>query len=75
MTCLHQTGYSAPAMNRLHYKSAFVIRFDPNADIESGKIEGNVEHVASYQTQRFECLDELLSFFDRLLKEVHIGTD
>jgi hypothetical protein len=71
MTCLPRTGYSATAMNRLHYKAAFVIRFDPNANIESGKIEGSVEHVASYKTQRFNCLDELLSFVGRVLKEVH----
>ena len=57
-------------MNGLHYKTAFVIRFDPNADIESGRIEGRVEHVASYKTTRFHCLDELLSFVGLVLEEV-----
>jgi len=56
-------------MNGLHYKSAFVIRFDPNTDIEGGRIEGRVEHVASYKTKRFCCLGELLSFVGRVLKE------
>jgi len=52
------------------HKTAFVIRFDSNADIESGRIEGRVEHVASYRAKRFHCLEELLSFVDRVLKEV-----
>lgn len=60
-------------MNRLQHKTAFVIRFDSNTDIESGKIEGRVEHVASYKTTRFHCLDELLSFVGRVLEEV--GTE
>ena len=57
-------------MNGLHYKTAFVIRFDPNADIESGRIEGRIENVASYKTTRFHCLDELLSFVRLVLEEV-----
>jgi hypothetical protein len=57
-------------MNRLQYKAAFVIRFDPSADIESGRIEGRVEHVASYKTKRFHCVEELLLFVGRVLKEV-----
>jgi hypothetical protein len=58
-------------MNGLHYKTAFVIRFDPNTDIESRRIEGKVEHVASYKTTRFHCLDELLSFVGRVLEEAN----
>jgi len=57
-------------MKRLQYKTAFVIRFDSHTDIESGRIEGKVEHVASYKTTRFHCLDELLSFVGRVLEEV-----
>lgn len=57
-------------MKGMQYKAAFVIRFDPNADIDDGRIEGRVEHVASYQTKRFHCLEDLLSFVDRVLKEV-----
>jgi hypothetical protein len=33
-------------MNKLLHKTAFVIRFDTNSDIEGGIIEGKVEHVA-----------------------------
>jgi hypothetical protein len=57
-------------MNGLQYHAAFVIRFDANADIESGRIEGRVEHVASYRTKRFHCVEELLSFVGRVLEEV-----
>jgi hypothetical protein len=57
-------------MNRLQHNTAFVIRFDPDADIESGRVEGRVEHVASYKTKRFHSLGELLSFVGRMLKEV-----
>ena len=57
-------------MNGLPYKSAFVIRFDETADVESGRIEGRVEHISTYQTTRFHCLDELLSFIGCVLREV-----
>ena len=70
MTSWPKSDYSVPAMNGLQHKTAFVIRFDPNADIESGRIEGRVEHVASYKAKRFHGLDELLSFLGRVLREV-----
>ncbi|HWO02751.1 MAG TPA: hypothetical protein VNS63_26155 [Blastocatellia bacterium] len=57
-------------MNGLHYKTAFVIRFNPNADFDSGRVGGRVEHVASYKTKRFHSVEELLSFVDCVLKEV-----
>jgi hypothetical protein len=62
-------------MNGLQYKTAFVIRFDPNTDIESGRIEGKVEHVASYKTTRFRCLADLLSFVGLVLEEIAVEKD
>jgi hypothetical protein len=56
-------------MNKLLHKTAFVIRFDTNSDIEGGIIEGKVEHVASYKTKRFSCLEELLMFIGRMLRD------
>ena len=56
-------------MNRLPHKTAFVVRFDTTSDIESGVIEGKVEHVASFRTERFQSLDELLMFVDLMLRE------
>jgi hypothetical protein len=51
-------------------KSAFVIQFRPDADIDAGLFEGKVEHVASCQATRFHSLDELLTFMAIVLAEV-----
>ncbi|HKA21256.1 MAG TPA: hypothetical protein VKN18_23460 [Blastocatellia bacterium] len=56
-------------MNRLPHNTAFVVRFDPSSDIESGIIEGKVEHVASFRTERFQSLDELLMFVGLMLRD------
>lgn len=52
------------------YKGAFVIQFRPEADIEAGRFEGRVEHMASYTATRFHSLDELLGFIASVLTEV-----
>jgi hypothetical protein len=41
---------------------AFVIQFRPQTDIEAGRFEGRVEHIASYKATRFSSLDELHRF-------------
>jgi hypothetical protein len=41
---------------------AFVIQFRPEANVEQGRWEGRVEHVASGQARHFQSLDELLTF-------------
>ena len=56
-------------MNRLPHKSAFIVRFDTTSDIENGIIEGRVEHVASFKTERFQNLEELLLFVGLMLRE------
>lgn len=56
-------------MNRLHHKTAFVIRFDPNSESRADESR-RVEHLASFKTKRFHSLDELLSFVGRMLKDV-----
>jgi len=56
-------------MNNLLHKTAFVIRFDSTSDIEGGIVEGKVEHVASYRTKRFGCLEELLMFIGLMLRD------
>ena len=48
-------------------RSAFVVQFREHTDIDTGRIEGKVEHIASYEATRFHSLDELLAFFDRVL--------
>jgi hypothetical protein len=52
------------------YKAAFVVQFRSETEIETGRVEGRVEHIASYEATRFNSLDELLHFFARVLSEV-----
>ena len=51
-------------------RAAFVIQWRPETDIEAGRFEGSVEHIASYKATRFHSLDELLSFIARMLAEI-----
>jgi hypothetical protein len=44
------------------YKAAFVIQFRTETDIEAGRFEGKVEHVASFKAKRFHSLDEVFDF-------------
>jgi hypothetical protein len=57
-------------MQAWQYKGAFVIQFMAEADIESGRLEGRVEHVASSKAAHFHTLDELLVFLGRILTDV-----
>jgi hypothetical protein len=43
-------------------RAAFVIQWRPETDIEAGRFEGRVEHIASYNALRFHSLEELLTF-------------
>jgi hypothetical protein len=51
-------------------KASFVVQFRESTDIEAGRLEGRVEHIASYQTVRFHSVDELLAFISRVLADV-----
>ena len=57
-------------MEGSNYRFAFVIQFRPETDVEAGRLEGKVEHVASYEAARFSSLEELLSFIAKMLGEV-----
>lgn len=57
-------------MDQWQYTAAFVIQFRPETDIEAGRFEGRVEHVASCKAGRFHSLDELLAFIADVLTEV-----
>jgi hypothetical protein len=57
-------------MDQCQYNAAFVIQFRPETDIESGRFEGRVEHVASCKSTRFHSLDELLAFIASVLTDV-----
>jgi hypothetical protein len=51
-------------------KAAFVIQFRENVDFEAGRLEGKVEHIATYEASRFRSLEELLAFMARVLAGV-----
>jgi hypothetical protein len=58
-------------MEGWQYKAAFVIQFRPESEIEAGRFEGRVEHMASSRATRFHSLDDLLGFIARVLTEVN----
>jgi len=58
-------------MKGWQYRGAFVIQFRAQTDVEAGRFEGRVEHVASYNATRFHSLDELLRFIASVLTEVN----
>jgi hypothetical protein len=50
--------------------AAFVIQFREGTDLEAGRLEGKVEHIASYKAARFHSVDELIAFMARVLTEI-----
>lgn len=60
-------------MNGSKNKHTFVVSFSSDADFERGQIMGRVEHVSSYESERFQSLDELLSFVSRVSAKVRAG--
>jgi hypothetical protein len=57
-------------MEGWQYKAAFVIQFRPESEIEAGRFEGRIEHMASSRATRFHSLDQLLGFIATVLTEV-----
>ena len=51
-------------------KAAFVIQFRESTDVEAGRVEGKVEHIASYRSTRFHSAEELFAFIARVLAEI-----
>jgi len=70
MTDNARFAHSPLWMEEWQYRGAFVIQFRPETEIEGGRFEGRVEHVASCEATRFHSLEELLSFIARVLAEV-----
>lgn len=70
MTCFTRWAYYPFMMEGRQYKAAFVVQFRPETDIEAGRFEGGIEHVASHEARRFHSIDELLSFIAGVLTEV-----
>lgn len=70
MTWNHALTYSPSFMGGWQYNSAFVIQFRPETDLETGRFEGKIEHVASHKETRFSSLDQLINFMACVLQEV-----
>jgi hypothetical protein len=70
MTYFTRAHYYPFMMEGWQYKAAFVIQFRPETDVEAGRFEGRIEHIASYEATRFHSLDELLGFIASVLTEV-----
>lgn len=64
------SDYCPLLMEGWQYRAAFVIQFRAESDIEAGRFEGRVEHIASSKATRFHSLDELLRFIASVLTEV-----
>lgn len=70
MTYNRGAAYYPLIMTGWQYRAGFVIQFHPETEIEAGRFEGRVEHVASSESMRFHSLEELLGFIARVLAEV-----
>jgi hypothetical protein len=70
MTYYVWSDYCPLLMDGWQHKAAFVIQFRPETDVDAGRFEGRVEHIASYKATRFHSLDELLAFIASVLAEV-----
>jgi hypothetical protein len=60
-------------MERWQSKAAFVIQFREDTDIPAGRLEGKIEHIASYRAVRFHSVEELLPFISSVLAELKHG--
>jgi hypothetical protein len=61
--------------NGWHGKGAFVTQFRPETELEEGRFEGRVEHVASSRAAHFHSLDGLVAFMAQVLSEVRAASE
>ena len=50
-----------------------MIQFRKDTDIPAGRLEGKIEHIASYRAMRFHSVEELLAFTSSVLEELKSG--
>lgn len=50
-------------------KRAFVVQVRADAKVDQGQWQGRVEHLVSFQSARFQSLEELLAFMVKILSE------
>jgi len=57
------------AQPSLPVRRAFVVQFRAEADLEQSHFTGRVEHVSSGQATKFSSVEELVTFFRRILSQ------
>ena len=70
MTYNTRLPYSPLLMERWQYNAGFVVQFREDTDVEAGRLEGKVEHIASHEAIRFHSIEELLGFIASVLARV-----
>ena len=68
--CERRRRYCPLLMEGWQSKAAFVIQLREGTDVEAGKVEGRIEHIASYRSARFQSPDEMFAFIARVLNEI-----
>ena len=70
MTAIPQPTIVVREMDDWQSRAAFVIQVRQGAEIGPGRLEGRVEHIASYKAARFHSVDELVAFIVGVLTQV-----
>jgi hypothetical protein len=70
MTAVPQPAIVVCEMDEWQSRAAFVIQFRDGTDVGAGRLEGRVEHIATYKATRFHSLEELLAFLAGVLTEM-----
>jgi hypothetical protein len=70
MTVCEADRYCPLFMGGWQSNAAFVVQFRDDTDFTTGRIEGKVEHIASYTAARFNSVEELIAFMARVLSDL-----
>jgi hypothetical protein len=70
MTETRRFHYCPCCMEGWQLKAAFVIQFRESTDVQAGRVEGKIEHIASYRAARFRSVNELMAFISSVLAEI-----
>jgi hypothetical protein len=54
-------------------QGAFVVQLQADTEFGAGRVSGRIEHVVSGQATAFSSLEALLTFMDRVLREMRMA--
>jgi hypothetical protein len=66
---MKERGDTPEGVGTLSAHGAFVVHFRPDM-AAGGAVSGRIEHVVSGKAARFNSVEDLLAFVDRVLREV-----